>query len=427
MEKIRILQLSDIHWLDKPNLVDEYRDIRDALLEDIKNICESEENKFDRIFICGDIAFSGQAEEYKRADKFIKKLCGLAGNNKSTVSVVPGNHDKDFEYEHKTLREFFHNHLIDEKKPDDLWLKMLREEFALVKMLYEPFKDYGEFSFKYNSLEPAILNLSDQSKKEYKEEEYVPYWEDDIKQTLEGYKVKVYGFNSALMSDYSDWDDTNVRNNSHKMFLPQLAYHAGTERAGIINIMLCHHPLEYISDDAAIRKDLDKRYPVQLYGHVHKSVSNTKNNAVHIFSGSLQPGKSEATEYKPVYNIIELSVAKVSKGKDILNVSLNVFFWDGDDFQINQNESKNLCVELKSRMKTTKDLPMQIIDALPDGITKRDIRNMFIDTPCKNKIVDKLYFEFYRTDISEYKMNQLFLERVRQDDKWMSLYNELKK
>lgn len=59
MKTIRLLQLSDIHWKKQLDAADDYTDIRDQMLQDLEYYCQGTGNAFDKILICGDIAFSG--------------------------------------------------------------------------------------------------------------------------------------------------------------------------------------------------------------------------------------------------------------------------------------------------------------------------------------------------------------------------------
>ena len=75
MKIIRLLQLSDVHWTKQLDSADDYTDIRDQMLQDLEYYCKGTSNSFDKILICGDIAFSGSVDEYKRANSFIRDLC----------------------------------------------------------------------------------------------------------------------------------------------------------------------------------------------------------------------------------------------------------------------------------------------------------------------------------------------------------------
>lgn len=66
-------------------------------------------------------------------------------------------------------------------------------------------------------------------------------------------------------------------------------------------------------------------------------------------------------------------------------------------------------------------------NSLPDGITKRDIRNMYLDYTCQTDVILSIYPDFdlcYKTR-SAYKTTQLFIKKIREDKNWMLLYNTL--
>ena len=71
---MKILQISDIHWHNIHALTDVYRDIREGLIQDIRNYCYEKATIFDHILICGDIAYSGNEVEYRKADEFLNEL-----------------------------------------------------------------------------------------------------------------------------------------------------------------------------------------------------------------------------------------------------------------------------------------------------------------------------------------------------------------
>lgn len=66
-----------------------------ALLHDITERIAEDELQPDLIFVTGDIAFSGKAEEYDRARSFFEDLLGRTGVKKERLFLVPGNQDAD--------------------------------------------------------------------------------------------------------------------------------------------------------------------------------------------------------------------------------------------------------------------------------------------------------------------------------------------
>ena len=79
-----ILQLSDIHFKRLPEARDEYTQLKERLYEKVEEICKS--TKVDCILICGDVAFSGNKDEYEqKAKPFIEELQKLTGCGKGRV------------------------------------------------------------------------------------------------------------------------------------------------------------------------------------------------------------------------------------------------------------------------------------------------------------------------------------------------------
>ena len=101
------------------------------------------------------------------------------------------------------------------------------------------------------------------------------------------------------------YDDNNK---GHKLFVPKLAYNIDAPVEGSINILMMHHPLSRIKKGAEIQEVLDRKFQIQIFGHLHKPASDD-NNAVHILSGAFQPpADGDKSEYFSVYNILELEM-----------------------------------------------------------------------------------------------------------------------
>lgn len=427
MKTIRLLQLSDIHWKKELDAADDYTDIRDQMLQDLKYYCQGTGNDFDKILICGDIAFSGSSEEYKRANSFIRELCETVGCKNEEVYTVPGNHDKNVNEHPKCVREFVHQAISNQENDGDWWWnKMIDEDFSFIKKLYTPFKEYNHFcNEERDNAEPFMLSALEKDVDKHNGANM--FWHSEFEDDLEGYQINLYGVNSALTSDLNDYDPTPNREKGHRLFLPQIAYRGAKCRDGVINILMCHHPLDFLLNKNEIAKDLDKRYALQLYGHVHIANSDISNNAVHIYSGSLNPGDIKDDTYKPVYNIIELSIEKHDDVDDVLNVNLRVQKYDGEQFVKDVEQSKPFKVALKKH-DGWKDYNKPMIaneQKLPNDISKRDVRHRFKQYPNSKEIIQKMYPQINCTG-SAYMRNQVFLEKIRKDNRWVELYNMIK-
>lgn len=165
----------------------------------------------------------------------------------------------------------------------------LKKNIKSVCELYKPFKNYIEFAYGLDSVEPLMLKFLEA-------EGVVPYDKSNDKAyykkcltKLGGYDVMLYGMNSSINCDWYDENDYGI---GHKMFLPKLAYNADVDSCNCINISMFHHPTEKLVFGDDIAKVLDEKFQIQIFGHLHKPSSNV-NNAVHIHSGALQPPNSD--------------------------------------------------------------------------------------------------------------------------------------
>ena len=62
---------------------------------------------------------------------------------------------------------------------------------------------------------------------------------------------------------------------------------------------------------------------------------------------------------------------------------------------------------------------------LPDGLSKRDVRHKFKQCPNSKEIIKRMYPQIDCTG-SAYMRNQVFLEKIREDNRWVELYNMIK-
>jgi len=424
---IRILQISDIHWKNKLKGNDAYKDIRDGMINDLQCYCDEKNVVFDHVLICGDIAFSGDKKQYKKAKDFITELCQTISCKESEVYVIPGNHDKNRDAHPKLLRNAINKILAEEQVGDDLLEDWIQNDFETLKIMYRPFKDYVNFSENYDCVEPLMMRCTDENAAEpYQEDKHSMFWWNDICENLNGYTVRLFGMSSAFNCDRNDWVAIESAE-KHKIFLPQLAFHGAANKEGRINIMMAHHPTNYLVNGENIQEYLDKHYKIQFFGHVHQAKSNCENDCVHVFSGALQPDGPVKTQgpYRPVFNMIEIDVEKKDATKDLVKVNLQVHVWNGKSFQIDEEESKPYVIELKhNRWKG--GLGFMQTATLPDGITKRDIRRRMIEKPSAKSIINKMKPGFYDEKTPPYYNITRFMDEISKENQWVELWNEIK-
>ena len=424
-DMIRILQISDIHWRESLKNLDTFKPIQDGLIADLKR-AKKNGMTFDRILICGDVAFNGAKVQYKRAKDYIQDLCKETGCEEKNVYVVPGNHDKDWYAPPKEMRELINGHVEELKNPDKDLSDWLQESMSTAEMMYAPFKEYEAFAYKLGCAEPLMhryLQEKVDSDSSYDDKTDLMYWVEEDFAEIEGYTIKLYGLNTALFSDAKDYDDAPERKNGHKMLLSKLAYNGAKCEDGTVNILMMHHPVKFLKDADRLKKDIDNLYHIQFYGHVHVASSDNENNRVHIFSGALQPDEMGAgkKDYMPIYNIVEIDVEK-GADKDIVKVRLSVRYWDKTRF-VKLGDSQDYQIEMHKN--DWEGEVMELATTLPDGVTKRDVRLKLINNGRAKNIIAKIDSSFYDEDVSLYYNVMRFLEKVRKENRWEELWNAM--
>lgn len=426
-EYMKILQLSDIHWLcNDIEETDDYVEIREGLIRSLARLYQNGV-RIDHVLICGDIAFKGDKTEYDEAATFIGKICGAIGCKSTEVYVVPGNHDKVRDGNQVNLRHAINQGLADINVGDDSFCGMLRNEPDHIKLLYKPFCSYADFATKYDSVEPLMIKALEKGPLSYENSKDKMYWHASIGD-IKGYEVNLYGINTAFCSDENDYDFPDK--GTHKQFLSKLAYKISLPSENCINIMMAHHPYDYISHDGKLEKELNKRYHIQLFGHVHQlSVQQKGNKCVHIFSGALQPPNApDDKTYFPVYNILDISVDCQEQG-DLLHLNVCVMRWYDDEGAFKEWTGDKIIndyfISLKRNLEMDKEKEMQKT-ILPDGMTQRDIKIRFLQMPNPKKIMDKFDKSIYDKNLSGNANYLRFLRIIEQDGKWESLYHLIK-
>jgi calcineurin-like phosphoesterase family protein len=253
--------------------------------------------------IGGDIAFSGSEAEYKVADEWIKKICDIVECDPENVLTVPGNHDIERSKvsvmvldAHKQLKELKTRNEIDHK------ISQYVNDKESAKTLLSPLNNYNNFAQKYGSI-PKDDNIL--------------YWTKDV--LLDNSILRIRGVNSALVSDAND----NVDNS--KLFLGSHQSIIARDQ-GVVNIVLCHHPPDWLSDGEEVKVDFNNRTRIQLFGHKHTFGKEVVNDCCLVLAaGAMQPSRAEQ-DWEPRYNILELTIPAVSQDQ-LLNVKLYKRIW----------------------------------------------------------------------------------------------------
>ena len=259
---------------------------------------------------------------------------------------------------------------------------------------------------------------------------------------LKGIPVILHGSNTSLLSDKDDGESKSlIVDKQHLQVLPKQAYNV-TTKENEIHILMLHHPLSEIIKGDEIEKDIDGRFQLQFYGHMHKQLSLC-NNAAKIYSGAFQPPEGnkmdENNEYFPIYNIIELEVEDEG-GKPCLKVDVFSRKWDGVKFDEYTEETKTgkdaLRVLLQKNDSWEKTMEkIKNGESAPDGqdeemdtVYPHVIKRAFLHSGKEAKIIKEMYGDAFDESISPNRNKYLtFLKCVEDDGRINELYDILKK
>lgn len=427
LNMLRLLLLSDIHLLSMATEMDPHYCMRRAFLQVVQDYT----NKYgaiEHILVSGDIANKGKKEEYADALSFFKELCKSAGCLEEEIYVVPGNHDKNFNAPNSSIRHIIHAGLGNESvNTDKLYYELLTHDFSHAQLLYQPFEEYHKFAFNIDSVDPLMTKCLDGDKDVlFNHAEDKAYMRKELT-SIGNYKTILYAMNTALNSDWYDFNDSEK---GHKLFLPQLCYNAETEEEGCINIAMMHHPISYLAKGEEISRTLDAKFPIQIFGHIHKPVSDN-TVSIHIHSGALQPhqeGIDKDDAYFSVFNILELDVVHENEN-DILSVMLHVIQYDKRTkaFKKMKDESKQFSIKLKKHNNLWDEQQVEdsksIKKELPEGVTIRKVRFSFLQHPNPKAIINELSTYVESKSYTENCVD--FLKKMEEEGKMHELWNRL--
>lgn len=425
-DKLRLLLLSDIHYLSLYEEMDPNAALRSAFMKDMADY-RANYGEIDHILVCGDIAFSGLKIEYDAALKFFEQLIGVVGCKPEEIYIVPGNHDKNFNAPSAELRHVIHAGLSNESiDADKFFVELLKNNFSQIKALYQPFKDYQDFALKMVSTEPLMTKcLIEQDDTVYDNSTDKAYMVANLG-TIDNYPVILYAMNTSLCSDWFDIDDFEK---GHKLFLPKLSYNTVIDKKGCVNIAMMHHPVSRLLRGERIARALDRNFHIQIFGHLHQPVSN-EEGVVRINSGALQPPKDEYDKsegYFSVYNILELGMSK-ENGLDNLNVMLRVERYDENnkEFVEIEEESKSFVLPLKKhesrwcKEKQTRVKP----EVFPEGVSDRTVKYKFLQIENPKAIMKRMNYSY--DENKSHNMNCIdFLNKMQSEQRMLELWNTI--
>lgn len=221
MRTITWLHLSDLHF--KASDAYNMDVVLEAFLQDVPQLLAEDGLHPDFLVVTGDIAFSGQAEEYELAWPFLDGLRRQLDNlPKERIFIVPGNHDVN----RKAITPMASVAIAGLNNLDEV-NKVLADKEGL-RILLKKFDNYAAFLEKHFE---GHLRLN--------EEEY--FFVRTFK--LAGKQIAIMGLNSA-------WASASDEDEKVKLLIGERQVREAVKRAGEADIRLAmmHHPFELLKD-----------------------------------------------------------------------------------------------------------------------------------------------------------------------------------
>ena len=332
--KFAILHLSDIHIKNTENHV--FGKVNE-IINSIKNKLFDE--KFLFIVTTGDIANSGNSEEYDQAISFYKKLEEELSCYVKDLSIKfifsPGNHDCDFSTS-SAIREL----VLEKINNDDFEIDNIKEDFIINCVSVQ--ENYFNFKSKLED-ESAIhesLNSSLFTRYEFKLDEYI---------------IAFNSYNFSFMSSkHEEQSKLKFPCKSIRDTLQSI-----TSKPKSINISLYHHPLHWLNhrNIRSVRELINSTSEIVLTGHEHTSTVKTEidintNSTHYIESSALQTSNANESSFK----LIKIDLESKSE-------VIDDFSWEKESYtEIRNNSIINL--DVKNNHYELKDEYFQKINSL---------------------------------------------------------------
>jgi predicted phosphodiesterase len=305
---LTFLHLSDLHITtnDADSQFDRDLKIRQALLDDLG--IDGRTN-FDAILVTGDVAYHGRSGEFARAKLWFEEVRRKTNSHPEALFVVPGNHDVNQKtvFESSSLWDL-HQSLRDVNKSPERRLASLEAKLKDPSLDFlAALKEYNAFAQEYGC--PTSCN----------ELSWVQFLNDG--KTLEdGSTVRFHGLNSAILSDGAD-----ARPN---LLLGDLQFTHFSNDPRYVNLVLCHHPHNWLIDDNEANDYFRTQAHIVLSGHEHDTRCYNEGGCLRVRAGAIHPNRRE-DRWEPCYHVLRLSV-DTSRGRDLV-VQVETRVWRPKD------------------------------------------------------------------------------------------------
>lgn len=300
---LKFLHLSDLHMTTKDagTQFDLDYKIRAALLDDLG---KEDRTNFDAILVTGDIAYHGLSDEFERAKKWLEEVRTKTNSTPEALFVVPGNHDVNRETVKATsslyeLHQLLRNRELSHAQRADSLQAKLKDPFDFLAAMtgYRAFAQ--EHGCPTSTKELAWVQFLNGGK------------------TLEdGTVVRFHGLNSALLSDESDL--------KANLLLSEFQFKHFSDDPRYVNIVLCHHPQNWLIDDNEANDFFRNQAHILLSGHEHAARCYREAGCLRVRAGAIHPNRRE-DQWEPCYHMLQLSVDTSTTRELVIRVETRVW------------------------------------------------------------------------------------------------------
>lgn len=281
--------------------MDPNKHLRNEILNDAGTMCLKLAKTPTSILISGDISYAAHSKEYDFAFEWFEKLAQRCGTKTENIFMVPGNHDVCRKIVSREAIKSYHRDIkATEQRDIASKLRRLLIDPDAGRLLYSPLDQYNQFAGRFfcdvtapnRTIAKRDLTLND------------------------GSILRLVGLNSALIS--SDVDKLN------DLFVDSACFQI-TREAGIENLVLCHHPLNWLRNGEELSDHLNDVARIQLFGHRHTNRIDLNRDYIRVAACAAHPDRTE-NDYEPGYNLLDIEV--LGSGFDRhLNIKTHVRIW----------------------------------------------------------------------------------------------------
>lgn len=364
--------------------------LREKLKEDLSHMCETLGEIPDVIIVSGDIAYSGNKIEYSFAREWLSELCNVIGADYRSVFVIPGNHDVDRSASNEAITSVLIDKIrtfVNGDVEQDI-IKYISNE-NISSNLLKQIENYNEFAKEF----ACDLNFSQR-----------PHATKLVKLSDE-ITLSLWGLNSVIVSN---GDDSESKKNMY--VVP--SYRNILEKDGVINIVACHHPYNWLANGKQLREHITNTAKILLFGHEHENSFIPTQDYIQVSASAVIPDR-DGGRTRPGYNIFKIDVDENDEGMHVV-IDLYMREWQESPPKFREKQPKENSPFLRSKFKVkrnkTKSLSKENVDNADSIMLRKTEVAEFVSTqineePLKESIIpidnSSLTLSFLKLSISD--------------------------